>query len=139
MGDTWAVEAFAAFSNQPSFVSISKRKLRRGRYDPPGYQSKSRIISEELQDILITNDEDELVLIAQPSGKSRFDAFRVPTSKIQDLESLGQGWQIGSRKYNRTTDCCCLLESEGKLAVMVALIDSKDRRGTLFEKVCEIP
>ena len=139
MGDFWAIEAFAVFSNRPYFVSISKRRLRWGRCDPPGYHSISRRISDELQDILITNDENEFVLIAQPSGKSRSDAFRVPTSKIQDLESLNQGWPIDSLKYNRTTDCCCLSESDGKLAIMVATIDSRHGRGKLYEKVLEMP
>lgn len=137
MGVSWAVDTFAVFATQPSFVSISRKKIRWGDYDLPEYKSQSKIIGDELLDILVTEEEDELILVGRSNGKTRIDAFRVSTSKIKGLVSLGQGLPTGSHRYNRATDCCCLLEEEDKSVIMVATINPRQREGMLYEKFLE--
>lgn len=137
MGVSWAIDTFAVFANQPSFVSISKKKIRWGNYDLPEYKSQSKMISDELLDVLVTEEEDELILVGRSNGKTRIDAFRVSTSKIKGLVSLGQGLPTGSHRYNRDTDCCCLSERDDKLVIMVATINPRQRGGRLYEKFLE--
>ena len=136
MGVSWAIDAFAVFANQPSFVSISRKKIRWGNYDLPGYKSQSKMIGDEPLDVLVT-EEDELILVGRSNGKTRIDAFRVSTSKIKGLVSLGQGLPTGSHRYNRATDCCCLSERDDKLVIMVATINPRQRGGMLYERFLE--
>lgn len=136
MGMSWAIDTFAVFTTQPSFVSMSRRRIRWGKYDPPEYKTQSKIIGDELLDVLVTEEEDELILVGRSNGKTRIDAFRVSTSKIKGLMSLGQdqGLPTGSRRYNRATDCCCLSEREHRSVIMVATINPRHRKGRLYEK-----
>ena len=137
MGESWAVEAFAVLATQRLFATISKKRIRLGEYDPPGYKTQSRLLSYELIDALVTDEEDDLIIVGQSNEKKLIDAFRVSTGKIKDLESLGTGLPTGSRRYNRVTDCCCLSEREDKLAIILATIDTKHRLCMLYERFLE--
>lgn len=135
MGESWAIEAFAVFATQRSFATISKKMIRLGIYPhPPEYKAKSKILSDEFLDVLVTDEEDELILVGRSNGKGDINAFRVSTSKIKGLESLDRGESTGSGQYNQITDCCCLSEKEDKLVIMVANIDPKKKEGRLYEK-----
>ena len=136
MGRSWAIEAFAVFATQPSFATMSKKRIKVGDYDPPEYKTKSKIISDELLDVLVTEEEDELILLGRSHGRTPIDAFRISTNEIKDLEGLGHGLPTGSRQYNRATDCCCLAERDDKLVIMVATIDPR-HGGRLYEKPLE--
>ena len=137
MGVSWAIDTFAVFATQPSFVTISKNKIRLGDYDPPEYQKASKIIGDELLDVLVTENEDEIILVGRSDGNTRIDAFRVPTSNMNNLASLGHGLPTGSHRYDRTTDCCCLSEREDRMVLMVATIDPRQREGRLYERFLE--
>ena len=135
MGESWAIDTFAVFATNPSFATISKKRIRLGIYDPPEYSTKSRTISDELLGVFITDEEDEIILVGRSDGKARIDAFRVSTSKIKGLESLGRGLPTGSVQYNQTTDCCCLSEKEDELVIMVANINPRRQEGRIHETV----
>ena len=137
MGESWAVDTFAVFATQPSFVTISKKKIRWGIYNPPESKSQSKVMSDELLDVLVTDEEDELILVGRSNQRGPINAFRVSTSQIQRLESLGRGLSSGFGKHYRTTDCCCLVEKEDKLVIMVAIIDPREHKGKLYETILE--
>lgn len=63
-----------------------------GDCNPPRYRAQPRIISDEFLDILVTEEEDELIVVGRSIGKIPIVAFRIPTSRIKDLESLGHGF-----------------------------------------------
>ena len=74
-------------------------------------------------------------MVGRLNGKAPIVAFHIPTSRIKDLESLGHGFSTHSRLYNRVTDCCCLLERDDKLVIMMALIDKGE--GRLYQTFLE--
>ena len=92
-------------------------------------------MGDELLDILVPDEEEHVVVLARPNGRGHVSAFRVSTNKIGGLESLSDGISIGTNHYDRNRDCCCLVEKDGKLVVMLVNID-KDG-GTLYEKCLE--
>ena len=122
MGVSWAIKTFAA---------MSKKMIRWGTYDPPEYNLQSRRMADELLDILATDEEKQVILLGRPDGKGPVSAFRVSMNQIRGLESLGEGISTGSRRYNRITDCCCLLEKDGRPVIMLVIIDKDE--GTLYE------
>ncbi len=139
MAESWAVDTFAVFATQPSFVTISQKRIRWGIYDPPGSKSQSKVMSDELLDVLVTDEEDELILVGRSNGRGPINAFRVSTNQIQNLESLGRGLSSKGfgQHYRTTTDCCCLAEKEDKLVIMVAIIDNTEHKGKLYETILE--
>ena len=137
MGKSWAIDSFTVFPAQPCFVAISKNKIRRGIYNPPGFETQSKILSDDLLEVHVTDKEDELILVGRSNGRGPINAFRVFTSKIKGLESLGQGLSTGFGPYNRTTDCCCLGEKEDKPVIRVATIDRRSHKGRLYETFLE--
>ena len=137
MEKSWVIDTFVVFATQPSFATISKKKIRWGIYDPSGYKTQSKIMMDELLDVLITEEEDELILVGRSNGWGHINAFRVSTTRIRNLESLGRGLSTGSSQYNRTTDCCCLTEKEDRLVMMMANIDPRRREGRLYETFLE--
>ena len=137
MEKSWVIDTFVVFATQPSFATISKEKIRWGIYDPSGYRTQSKSMMDELLDVLITEEEDELILVGRSNGWGHINAFRVSTTRIRNLESLGRGLSTGSSHYNRTTDCCCLTEKEDKLVMMMANIDPRRREGRLYETFLE--
>ncbi len=137
MRESWPVDTFAVLATQPSFVTISEKRIRWGIYDPPGSKSQSKVMSDELLDVLVTDEEDELIVVGRSNGRGQINAFRVSTNQIKGLESLGQGLSRGFGQQYRTTDCCCLAEKEDKLVIMVAIIDPKEHKGKLYETILE--
>ncbi len=139
MGKTWAIDTFVVSAHERAFAAISKNMIRWGTYDPPEYKIKSKPVSDELFDILITDEEDEVVVIGRTTGKlmAGIDAFRVSTTEIRDLESLGHGFPTGSKQYNRNTDCCCLVERDDKLVVPITTINTSQHKGRLYKRVLE--
>lgn len=131
-GVSWAIETFAVLATEFSFAAMSKKMIRWGSYDSPEYSIRSRRMADELLDILVTDEEEQVVLVGRPNGRGHVSAFRVSTNKIGGLESLGDGISTGSSHYSRITDCCCLLKKKGKLVMMLANVDN--RRGRLYEK-----
>ena len=49
-------------------------------------------------------------------------ARRVRSCKIGGLESLGGGISVGTNSYDRDKDCCCLVEKNDKLVMMLVNI-----------------
>ena len=135
MGVSWAIETFAVLATKLSFAAMSKKMIRWGSYDPPEYDMKSRRMGDELLDILVTDEEEQVVLVGRRDGRGAVSAFRVSTNTIGGLESLGDGISTGSGHYYRITDCCCLLEKEGKLVIMLVNINKSG--GKLYEKYLE--
>ena len=135
MRASWEIKTFAVLSTKLSFAAISKIMIRWGSYDPPEYTAKSRRLGDELLDILVPDDEEHVVLLARPNGRGYVSAFRVSTNKFGGLESLGDGISIGTNSYDRNKDCCCLVEKNDKLVMM--LVNIKEDRGKLYEKYLE--
>ena len=135
MRASWEIKTFAVLSTKLSFAAISRIMLRWGSYDPPEYTVRSRRMADELLDILVPDEEEHVVLLARPNGRGHVSAFRVSTNKIRGLESLGDGISMGTNHYDRNRDCCCLVERDDKLVMMLVNID-KDG-GTLYEKCLE--
>lgn len=135
MGLSWVIKTFAVLATKLSFAAMSEIMIRWGSYDPPEYNVRSRRLGDELLDILVTDEEEQVVLVGKKDGRGHVSVFRVSTNKIGGLESLGDGISTGSRHYNRTTDCCCLVEKEDKLVIMLVNIDKHG--GTLYEKYLE--
>ena len=132
---SWEIKTFAVLANKLSFAAMSKIKIRWGSYDPPEYTVRSRSMGDELLDILVPDDEEHVVLLARPDGRGHVSAFRVSTNQIGGLESLGDGISIETNHYDRNRDCCCLVEKNDKLVIMLVNID-KDG-GTLYEKTLQ--
>ena len=139
MEKTWAIDTFVVSAHERAFADISKNRIRWGTYDPPEYKIKSKQLSDKLFDILVTHEEDEVVIVGRTTGKvmAGIDAFRVSTSEIRGLESLGHGSPTGSKQYNRTTDSCCLVERDDKLVILMATINTSPHEGRLYERVLE--
>ena len=135
MGVSWAIKTFAVLPTKLSFAAISKKMIRWGSYDPPEYTVRSRRTGDDLLDILVPGKEEHVVILARASGRGKVSAFRVSTHKIGGLESMGKGISIGTNRYNRNTDCCCLLEKDDKLVMMLVNIDEDG--GTLYERDLE--
>ena len=137
MERTWAIDAFVVCAYERAFADISKKRIRWGTFDPPEHKMESKPMSDELLDILVTDEEDEVIVIGRTTGKrkARIDAFRLSTSEIKDLESLGHGIPTGSKQYNRTTDCCCLVEKDDKMVIRVATINTSRHEGKLYERI----
>lgn len=137
MGESWAIDTFAVFAPQPSFATISKKKIRIGIYDPPEYRTESRPMSNDLLDVLLPDKKDVIILVGRSDRKAQIVALPVSTNNIKGLESLGGGFSTGSSHYNQTTDCCCLSEREDKMVIMVANINPGRQKGTLYETFLE--
>ena len=135
MRASWENNTFALLSTKYSFAAMSKIMIRWGSYDPPEYTVKSRRLGDELLGILVPEEEEHVILLARPNGRGHVSAFRVSTNKIGGLESLGDGISIGTNHYDRNKDCCCLVEKDDKLVMMLVNID-KDG-GKLYERYLE--
>ena len=135
MGVSWEIKTFAALATKFSFAAISKKMIRWGSYDPPEYTVRSKRLDDDLLDILVPDEEEHLVLLARPNGRGYISAFRVSTNKIGGLENLGDGISIGTNHYNRNRDCCCLLERDDKLVMMLVNINKDGAK--LYEKCLE--
>ena len=135
MGDSWEIKTFAVLATKLAFAAMSKKMIRWGFYDPPEYTVRSRRMGDELLDILVPDEEENIVLLARPNGRGHVSAFRVSTNKIGGLESLGGGISIGTNHYYRNRDCCCLLEKDGKLVMMLVNINKDGAK--LYEKYLE--
>lgn len=135
MGDFWKVRSLAIFAKQPSFVTISRRRIRIGTYNPPKYDVLTHILGDELLNVLVDEAKNQLVLICRSDGRGRIKAFKVDVDKVKDLESLGHGVTMGVEQYDPLRDACCIREKSDGRVLLVASMDTKKQKG----KVCQIP
>lgn len=135
LGDIWKVRSLAIIAYQSSFVTISRKKIHLGTYDPPKYDIFTNTMGDQLLDVLVDEDVDQLILIGKTDWRGKINAFKVSVDKVKGLESLGHGTPTGVEQYDSLRDACCIKEKSDGKVLLVASLDTRKRNG----KWCEIP
>lgn len=135
LGDVWKVRSLAIFAYQSSFVTISRKEIHLGTYEPPKYDNFTHNMGDRLLDVLVDEDENQLIVIGKTDGRGKINVFKVAMDKVKDLESLGYGTPTGLDQYDPLGDACCIQEKSNGRVLLVASMDTRRQRGTL----CQIP
>jgi len=133
LGDFWKIRSLAIFAYRPSFVTISRRKIHLGTYEPSKYDIFTHIMGDQLLDVLVDEDEDQLILIGRTDWRGKINAFKVPVDKVKDLETLDHGTPIGVEQYDPLRDACCIQQKSDRNVLLVASMDTRRQRGKMYE------
>lgn len=133
MESSWRIRAIALFANQPSFAAVSTKKIRIGSYEMGGYEVRSQPRGDEFLDVVVSKEDDELILIGRSNSRGRVKAFRLQTSNVGSLGSVGKGIDTGIGDYDPTKDCCCLFTEPGygKRGMLIAKVKGRENEGKL--------
>ena len=125
------LQTFALFDNHHAYAAISKKKIYLDTCDAtkyPRFKAKTEALDVELLDVLISDDQ-ELIVLCKDRGK--LNVFRVAMDKVDELEHLRGGIPLDLHNYNAVTDSCCLVSDSNTLQQSI-LIASRGE-GKLYQ------
>ena len=125
------LRAFALFDNNHAYAAISKKKIYLDTCDATGYprfKAKTEALDVELLDVLISDDQDIIVLC---KDRSKFRVFRVVMDAVDGLECLRDGVPLDLHNYSVATDSCCLVPDSNTLKQCILIASRED--GKLYQ------
>ena len=134
MESSWKIGSVALFANHSSFAAVSSKEIRIVSYKAGRrHDSRSRSTSDEVLDVVASEEGDEIILIGRSNSRGRIKAFRLQKSKVNGSGSVGKGVHTGMGDYDPMTDCCCLFREAGygKQVLLIAKVKGRKNEGKL--------